>query len=347
MTKKAVKQTVLVIDDNPQNLDILGHILNPFYKVKIATNGKNGLKIATSQKPPDIILLDVVMPGMDGYEVCKRLKENPKTQRIPVIFVTAKDEIEDEKLGLKIGGVDYVTKPFNPSIILARVKNHLELKLYQDQLKELVEERTKQIREGYIDTIQRLTLTAEYKDEETGLHIKRISFYTKELSSALGEDGDFVESIFYASPMHDIGKVAIPDSILLKPGPLDDDEWEIMKTHTSIGAKILRGSVSPYLKTAVDIAQSHHERWDGGGYPQRLKNGKIPLTARIMNICDQYDALRSKRPYKPPFTHKKTAEIITKGDGRTMPDHFDPEIIIAFKKSLDKFEEIYETYKDQ
>ncbi len=222
----------------------------------------------------------------------------------------------------------------------------MELYQHRESLEDLLGQRTVKLKEGYIDTIHRLTLASEYKDEETGAHIQRISFYTRELSLEMGMGSRFAENIFYASPMHDIGKVAIPDAILLKPGPLDDQEWEIMKTHAAIGASILKGSESPYLKMAEVIAGCHHERWDGHGYPNNLKGEKIPPTARIMNISDQYDALRSRRPYKEPFDHEKTVNIITKGDGRTMPDHFDPDVLAAFKKSMDLFKDIFETHKD-
>jgi putative two-component system response regulator len=222
----------------------------------------------------------------------------------------------------------------------------MNLYLYREHLEKLVAQRTQQLREGYIDTIQRLTLAAEYKDKETGAHIKRISYYTKEIAERMGLGNDFVENIFYASPMHDIGKVAIPDSILLKQGPLDYEEWETMKTHATIGAKILEGSDSPYLQMAVDIAYYHHERWDGNGYPRGPRGEENPLAARIMKITDQYDALRSKRPYKPAFDQEKTVSIITRGDGRTMPEHFDPDILVAFEKASETFAEIYEAYKD-
>jgi putative two-component system response regulator len=287
------------------------------------------------------------MPGMDGYEVCRQLKADSKTQSTPILFVTAKGEVEDETKGLELGAADYIIKPFSPPIVKARVRNHINLHLYQERLEELVAQRTLQLREGYIDTIHRLTLASEYKDEDTGAHIQRISYYTKEISERMGIGDEFVEKIFYASPMHDIGKVAIPDSIMLKQGPLDNEEWEIMKAHTTISAKILEGSDSPFLQMAVDIALSHHERWDGKGYPGGLKGEEIPLAGRIMNITDQYDALRSKRPYKPPFDQEKTVSIITKGDGRTMPEHFDPEVLAAFEKASDIFADIFETRKDE
>ncbi len=340
------KKRVLVIDDTLANIKVLNELLRDQYHVSVATNGPDGLDLANSENRPGLILLDIMMPDMDGYEVIKKLKSNPKTKNIPVLFITAKSEVKDETFGLSLGAVDYLRKPISPPIVMARVKSHMNLHLYQEHLEELVKDRTEQLRNGYIDTVHRLALATEYKDEETGAHIRRISYYTEEIANKLGMDKNFSETIFHASPMHDIGKVAIPNSILLKQGPLDDEEWETLKSHAEIGAKILEGSDSPLLEMAVDIAWYHHERWDGSGYPKGLKGDAIPLTARIMNISDQYDALRSKRPYKPTYDHKKTVSIITKGDGRTKPEHFDPEILRAFEQSLPVLNEIFETHKD-
>lgn len=340
------KQRILIVDDTPFNIKVLNELLRDQYHVSVATNGPDALKLVVSKNKPDLILLDILMPDMDGYEVIKRLKRNPETENIPVLFITAKSEVVDEAIGLYLGAVDYLTKPINPPIVKARIKAHMNLHLYQENLEKVVDARTKQLRNGYIDTVHRLTLASEYKDEETGSHIRRVSFYTKELAQRLWIHSTFAETIFYASPMHDIGKVAIPDSVLLKQGPLNDEEWVTMKTHAEIGAKILEGSDSPFLEMAVDIARGHHERWDGKGYPKGLKGSKIPLTARIMNISDQYDAIRSKRPYKPAFDHEKTVSIITKGDGRTMPDHFDPDVLRAFEQSQSVFNEIFESNKN-
>jgi len=292
-----------------------------------------------------LILLDVVMPEMDGYEVCKILKSCKSTKNIPILFITAMDGKQDEAKGLELGAIDYIPKPINPPIVISRIRNQMNLHFHQVHLEELVVQRTSQLRQGYIDTVNRLTLASEYKDEETGAHIKRISFYTKEIAQQLGMDQEFCDAIFYASPMHDIGKVAIPDAVLLKQGPLDDEEWQVMKTHATIGAKILEKSESPLLQVAFDIAGCHHERWDGKGYPRGLKGDEIPLVARIMNIADQFDALRSKRPYKPGFDQKKTISIITEGDGRTMPDHFDPDVHAAFIKITDVFADIFEAHR--
>lgn len=341
------KLRVLIVDDIQANIKILNDLLHNEYLVSFATNGRDALEIAGSQNLPELILLDVMMPGMDGFEVCRQLKENESTKKIPILFITAMGDVEDEIKGLEMGAADYITKPFSPPIVLERVKNHINLYVHQERLEQLVDEKTQQLQKGYIDSVHRLIRASEFKDEETGAHVKRISYYTKELAVRMGLGKEFAENIFFASPMHDIGKVAIPDAILLKEGPLNDDEWAIMKTHASIGAQILEGSDSPYLKMAVDIAGCHHERWDGKGYPNGLKGDQIPLTARMMNITDQYDALRSKRPYKPAFDHEKTVSIITKGDGRTMPDHFDPEVLNAFKKTIALFREIYETHKDE
>lgn len=342
-----VRPTILIVDDNRTNIQILNEILHDSYAIRAATNGPDALTLATDEDAPDLILLDVVMPEMDGYEVCRHLKGDEKTANIPVLFVTVRDEVEDETQGLDLGAVDYIIKPIIPSILKARVRNHLDLKRHQNQLEDLVNERTMQLKEGYVDTIFRLTLASEFKDEVTGKHIKRISFYTKALAEQLGGDPTFCEHVYFASPMHDIGKVAIPDSILLKKGPLDEQEWQTMKTHTEIGFKILQNSKSPYLQMAEEIALYHHERWDGGGYPYGLKKEAIPITARIMNIADQYDALRSQRPYKPSFDHRKAVSIITQGDGRTLPEHFDPEILAAFVKAAGTFADIFETHKDE
>jgi putative two-component system response regulator len=340
------KQRILIVDDTSANIKILNDLLKDEYSISFARSGEGALKAAYSKKRPDMILLDIMMPEMDGYEVCSRLKADDDTKNIPVLFITAKEDVEDQIKGLGLGAVDYITKPIEPSLVVSRVQNHMSLYLYREHLEELVAERTKQLRNGYLDTIYRLVLASEYKDEETGDHIKRISHYTRELARQLGMDNAFCETIFHASPMHDIGKVAIPDAVLLKQGPLDDAEWKTMQSHTEIGAKILEGSESPYLRAAVEIAKNHHERWEGSGYPHGLKGEDIPLVARIMNITDQYDALRSKRPYKPAFDHPKAMSIITEGDGRTMPSHFDPEVLSAFKKLAAVLNDIFEMHKE-
>ena len=350
-TKKPAR--ILVVDDEARNRRLLAGMLEAEgYVVAEASGGEEALTLIRSD-PPDIVLLDLMMPVMDGFEVARHLKADPVTKALPVVIVTALDERGARIRGLEAGAQEFLTKPVDRWELRVRVRNLLQLKEYSDFLADhncileaQVKERTSQLLSSYRETIATLTRAAAYKDEETGGHVARISFYTVELAQALGMDAEFCDIIHYASPMHDVGKIGIPDAILLKPGEFEPHEWEVMKTHTGLGAKLLGGNDSPYLVMGAEIAQGHHERWDGGGYPAGLKGDAIPLSARLMNICDQYDALRSKRPYKPAFTHEQTLEVITMGDGRTMPSHFDPAVLAAFKGCAGRFLDIFEAHKE-
>jgi putative two-component system response regulator len=350
MDDRLHKQTILVVDDAPENIDVLDGILKGDYKIKAALNGERALKIAGSHSPPDLILLDIMMPGMDGYEVCQKLKTNDATRKIPVIFVTAMGETEDESKGFKMGCVDYITKPVSPSLVRARVKTHLLLYDQNRVLEEKVQERTKQLKQAFeaiktasLDTIYRLSRAAEFKDEDTGAHIQRISHYAAATARKMGLKEKTIESILYAAPMHDIGKIGIPDRVLLKPGKLDQDEWKIMMQHTLFGGRILEGADKGFLRVGEVIALTHHEKWDGNGYPHGLKGRKIPLVGRIVAVCDVFDALISKRPYKEPFSLEKSFEIIREGRG----GHFDPNVVDAFLAVEDKIHSIKELYADE
>jgi putative two-component system response regulator len=345
---------ILVVDDEERNRRLLAAMLEADgYLVLEAADGEQALALAR-QSAPDLILLDIMMPGMDGFEVARALKADHATRPVPVVMVTALDDRESRLRGLEAGAEEFITKPVDRNELRVRVRNLLRLKEISNLLADLnrnldakVKTRTRQLVSSFRETIQTMTRAASYKDEETGAHVSRISFYAVELARALGMDRKFRDVIRYASPMHDVGKIAIPDAILLKPGKFEPHEWEIMKSHAALGEKLLRGSGSPYLVMGAEIALGHHERWDGGGYPLGVKGEAIPLPARIMQICDVYDALRSRRPYKPAFDHGAALDIILQGDGRTMPSHFDPAVLHAFTTCIPRLRDIFEAHEDK
>jgi len=344
---------VLIVDDDAVNRHLfVGLLSEEGYQTEEADQGEAALA-SVKDHTPDIILLDVMMPGIDGFEVARKLKESPESDAIPIIMITALDDQASRERGLLEGVEEFINKPVNPKELKIRVRNLLRLKLANDVLhdhnkvlEKEVQRRSRDLLNSFEEGLYMLMRAAEYRDDETGAHVRRISYYTKLVADSLGMDKSFCETIFLASPMHDIGKIGIPDSILLKPGPFEPYEWELMKKHTTIGAEILAGGSSPYVQMGQEIALSHHERWDGTGYPNKLVGEDIPISARIMSICDVYDALRSNRPYKPAFDHAKTIGIIRHGDDRIKRSHFDPEVLEAFLSMDADYEEIYNSMSD-
>ena len=356
-TEKSQKPTILVVDDTPDNLDLMGDLLMDDYRVKVANSGKKALEIVQSASPPDLVLLDIMMPEMDGYEVCRILKSSEETKNIPVIFLTAKTNTIDEQKGFEIGAVDYITKPISPAIVMARVKTHLDLYYKNVYLEKLVTQRTHEIAAIQDVTIHAMASLAETRDNETGNHIRRTQNYVKLLAQHLQFHPNYthflnmdgvIETLFKSAPLHDIGKVGIPDAILLKPGRFEPSEFEIMKSHPELGQKTILQAESelgidvPFLQYAKEIAYGHHEKWDGSGYPQGLSGEDIPISARLMAVADVYDALISRRVYKEGMPHEQAVQIILDGKGT----HFDPHIIEAFVVLHETFKEIASTFSD-
>jgi len=353
----------MVVDDSKTNIDLLVGLLIDEYDIRVARDGLMALELMR-QEPPDLVLLDIMMPGMDGFEVCRQMQAEPLLQDIGVIFVTAMTESLNEQQGLEVGAIDYLTKPIQPAIVKLRVKNHLELQNVKRQLEEQnllledkVRERTKEVLHTQDITIECMASLAETRDPETGNHIQRTKHYVKIMLDIMMEqhptycqcNQQKAELIVKSAPLHDIGKVGIPDHILLKPGRLTATEFAVIKRHTTYGWRALqvaqdRAGLNTFLQTAADLAYTHHEKWDGTGYPRGLKGEDIPLCGRIMTIADVYDALISRRSYKDPFSHEKAVHILTCGDGRTIPEHFDPKVLAVFKKHHELFFKISQRY---
>ncbi|MES2886084.1 MAG: HD domain-containing phosphohydrolase [Pseudomonadota bacterium] len=331
------KPVVLVVDDTALNLQVATGILRPHYQALAATDGPKALDILAKRHDVQLILLDIMMPGMDGYEVCRRLKGDPLLAHIPVIFLTALNAVEDERLAFEAGGVDFINKPFQPETLLARVGTHLRLHAHERRLDGLVRQRTAALEAKTIEleatrlqVIHQLGRAAEYKDDDTGTHVIRMSHYSRLLAEAAGLPNDRVDLIFKASPMHDIGKLGIPDSILKKPGKLTDEEFGVMKKHPAIGAGIIGNQKSELLDCARVVALTHHEKWNGKGYPRQRAGEDIPIEGRIVAIADVFDALTSERPYKQAWTVEKTIAVMQQDTG----SHFDPNLMPLFIERL-------------
>ncbi|HET7843948.1 MAG TPA: two-component system response regulator, partial [Xanthomonadales bacterium] len=352
-----MRPLILVVDDTPANLSLMGELLRGTYRVKLAPDGERGLRLAQASPAPDLVLLDIMMPGIDGYEVLRRLQAGESTRDIPVIFLTAMAEVDDERQGLELGAVDYITKPISPSIVLARVRNHLLLKQARDFLKRQnefleaeVQRRTRQVATIQDVTIRAMASLAETRDNDTGNHIRRTQAYVRALAVALAANPRFaafctpanIDLLYKSAPLHDIGKVGIPDRILLKPGRLTPEEFEVMKTHTTLGRDAIDhaladvGEGAEFLEMARDIATSHQEKWDGSGYPHGLRGDAIPIPARLMAVADVYDALISKRVYKQGLAHEAAIAALREGRGT----HFDPDIVDALVAIHEEFRAI-------
>lgn len=348
MSDLTAKQTILIVDDAPENIDVLKGILSDTYKIKAAIHGEKALKSAFNA-PPDLILLDIMMPDMDGYEVCRRLKADSRTRSIPVIFVTAKGEVEDETQGFELGAVDYITKPVSPPVVQARVQTQLALYDQNRVLEQKVTERTAEIQSLNMeieDTQKEVVFTmgsiGETRSKETGNHVKRVAEYSRIFALHYGLPEEEANLIKMASPMHDIGKVGIPDNILNKPGRLTPEEFEHMKKHAELGYEMLKHSSRPILKAAATLAYEHHEKWNGTGYPQGLKGEETHIYGRITAIADIFDALGSDRCYKKAWNDDKIFTLIREERG----EHFDPKLVDIFFDHLDEFLTVRDSYRD-
>lgn len=357
------KRSILIVDDVPANLQVLNSLLKDEYRTLIATSGQRAIELAQAEPRPDLILLDIMMPDLDGYQVCEVLKSEPRTREVPVIFITGKVALEDEVRGFQVGCVDYITKPISPPILRARVKTHLMLAAARELLKERnidlehkVQERTEEVVRVQDATFIAFGSLAETRDNETGNHLRRTQSYVRALANRLKDHPAYrdhlseekIETLCKSAPLHDIGKVGIPDSILLKPDKLTPEEFEVMKTHTRIGrdsiaaAQETLGDHSEFLVLAREIAYGHHEKWDGTGYPEGLKGEDIPVSARLMAVADVYDALISDRVYKKALSHDEAVEVIREGRG----NHFDPTVVDAFLELAEEFRSMADSFRD-
>lgn len=368
MNNQDNRPRILIVDDSLSNIELLSNILGKGYSTSFACDGTEALALI-ARNSPDLVLLDVVMPGIDGFEVCKHLKSDPVTRDIPVIFLTSLDSAVDEEYGLSLGAEDFIHKPVSPPVVLARVRTHLtlantkqELKRHNENLELLVAERTEELfrKERQLIAAQGSIITAfcalaEVRDNETGNHIRRTQHYVRLLAEQLRSNPRHsltditIELLFKTAPLHDIGKVAIPDAILLKPGKLTVDEWDIMKRHCEVGRSAILSAARDFgdgdrsfLSYAMEIAYCHHEKWDGSGYPQGLSGVDIPLSARLMAVADVYDALITKRVYKEAYSHEEAVRLIAEGRGT----QFDPDVINAFLVITDAFERTARLYQD-
>jgi putative two-component system response regulator len=346
MTTSINKKNILAVDDTPINIDLISEVLSEDYTISAAINGQMALK-SVERQIPDLILLDIMMPDMDGYELCQKFKSNEKTKAIPIIFVSALGQEKNEAKGFQLGAADYIQKPISPAILKARVATHLALADQRHDLELQVQNRTEELNQSNQllqrsrkEIILRLGQAAEYRDNETGMHVTRMSIYSQLLAKAAGSTDEEAELILNAAPMHDVGKIGIPDAILLKPGKLTDDEWKIIRNHPNIGAELLGNSNNKLMDYAYNAALTHHEKWDGSGYPKGLKGNDIPYIGRVVAIADVFDALNTKRPYKKAWPHEDVIMELKKGRGT----HFDPILLDHFLRIMTQLLEVKEKY---